>query len=213
MSDTKKLIFNENIISKTKEKFCFPDSINNRNNIKGFVELYDKETGENIIKKQNLIVYESREIILQRMVNRNRVTNSGEKDLFINWISIGSGGALVTDPLNPIAPTLFDTGLVNQIVIDATNTSYTSSGKLKPFDAIDILQDEANDDRYLIAKITTTIARSEANVNDINEAALWLTNSSDPVNATLNKLFSRVTFSTVRKDDNRELVLVWYLFF
>jgi hypothetical protein len=210
------IIFSDNIV-KTQDDKCivgnkFPENINNRNSIKGFVEIVDKETGK-LLDKQNLIVYDGRETILQRALNFDRVTGSNEKDLYVSWLSVGTGGALTTDPLNPIAPNINDSGLSNQIVIDPNNTTYADGGRKKNFDSIEILMDDSNDNRYLIAKLTTTILRDEANVYDLNEAALWLSNSHLAANATTFKLFSRVTFSTVRKDQNREIVLIWYLFF
>ena len=216
--NTKTIEFGDNIIKNTRDTVNIINSddkfkIDNRNNVKGYVEIFDKETGENLVKKQNLIVYDSREVILQRMLNYNRVTGTNDRNLFVSWLSVGTGGALTTDPLNPVAPKLNDTGLYEEIVLDSNNNTYTDSGKKKPFDTIEIQQDNANDNRYLVGKITTTLLRTEGNGHDLSEAALWLTNTTDPNSVTDVKLFSRVTFSTIRKDSNRELILVWYLFF
>lgn len=191
----------------------------NRNTSKGFVEIYENtEDGQKLISKQNLMVYAGREVILQRVLNMDRdAANNPEKDLFISWLSVGNGGATAADPLTPLVPTLADTGLggdgSTELVIDNLNASYADSGKKKPFDMVEFLADNANNDRYLIAKITTTLVRTECNTNNINEAGLWFSDSSIGSNVTKFRLCSRVCFSTVEKNPNRELVMIWYLFF
>jgi hypothetical protein len=190
---------------------------------KGFVSIIDKKTGEYLIKnkkcefggtgKENLIVWNGREIIPQILFNQDRDLNSEQKDLRIWWLSIGIGGADPINVLDPIAPDSIDTALSNEIVIDAANINYADSGKKKPFDVVSSEQDDENDDKYLIIRVTTTIVYEEANINDLNEAALWFSNSNDPSLADTFELFARVTFSTVRKHENRELIILWYIYF
>jgi hypothetical protein len=190
---------------------------------KGFVSIIDKETGEYLIKnkkcefggtgKENLIVWNGREIIPQVLFHQDRNTGSLQKDLRIWWLSTGIGGADPINVLDPIAPDSPDVALNNEIVIDAANINYADLGKKKPFDSVSFEQDDENDNRFLITRVTTTILYEEANINDLNEAALWLSNSDDPNLATTFELFARVTFSTVRKHENRELIILWYIYF
>ena len=205
--------------STTYEKLT--DKFGTRNHIKGYVEIYENDINDNkrLVDKQNLIVYVGREVLAQMAVHKERISGSNEHSLFISWLSVGNGGATAADPLTPLSPDLTDTGLggdgSTELVIDSGNTDYIDSGKKKPFDSLEFLQDDANDNRYLIIKITTTLLREECNTNNVNEAALWLCNSdsSSSADASLLRIFSRVCFSTIQKNDTRELVFVWYLFF
>lgn len=190
---------------------------------KGFVQIYDKNTGECLVKdqpcefggtgKNNLIVWNGREIIPQILFDKDRVLDSGEKDLRVRWLSIGSGGADAVNKLVPIAPITTDTTLAHEEVIDATNPLYTDSGKKKPFDSITFEQDAENENKYLIAKITTTILYADAINVDLNEMALWLSETNDPLTASTFELLARVTTSTIRIDASRELVILWYIYF
>jgi len=190
---------------------------------KGFVSIIDKDSGEFLIKdkpcdfggtgKNNLIVWQGREIIPQIIFDKDRDLNSGQKDLNVRWLSLGTGGADAINVLDPIAPTSQNFALVNEIVIDAANPLYTDAKKKKPFDSIAFEQDAENENRYLVAKLTTTILYAEANGNDLNEAALWFSNSADPLASNVFQMFARVTFSTIRKHENRELIILWYIYF
>lgn len=96
-------------------------------------------------------------------------------------------------------------------------------------------------DSYLRAHIRITLANNEANgqkyydpassdptYQDISEAALYASPSDDPQNfsgvVSLSEgdaifrqwqpeMFARVCFSTIRKDETRELVFNWYVYF
>lgn len=192
---------------------------------KGFVQIIDKKTGEYLVKNQpcqfggtgknNLIVWNGREIIPQILFDKDRILDSGEKDLRIRWLSIGSGGADATNPLVPIAPTTEDIALVHEEIIDAQKAGeeYADEGRKKPFDNISFEQDAENENRYLIAKVTTTITYDDANGVDLNELALWLSETNDPVTAQTFKMLARVTTSTIRIDEDRELIVLWYIYF
>lgn len=190
---------------------------------KGFVSIIDKDTGEYLIDKKpcdfggtgtnNMIVWNGREIIPQVLFDQDRNSGSGQKDLNIRWLSVGNGGADSVNVLDPIAPTSADITLNSETVIDAANSNYTDSGKKKPFDSITFEQDAENDNKYLIAKVTTTLLYAEANITDLSEAALWFSETNDPLSAATFELFARVTFSTIRKHENRELIILWYIYF
>lgn len=78
-------------------------------------------------------------------------------------------------------------------------------------------------DKFLIGLVKVTIASNECNgesdVNsyqDINEAGLFVSPSNDlnyPFQDDDMSIFARVCFSTIRKDNQRELIFSWYLFF
>lgn len=190
---------------------------------KGFVQIIDKDTGEFLVKHapcefggtgtSNLIVWQGREIVPQILFEKDRNLNSLQKDLRLRWLSVGSGGADAVNVLSPIAPDSPDFALNQEIIIDAGEINYADGGKKKYFDSVDFEQDSENDNRFLIGKATTTLKYDEANGYDLNEAGIWLSNSSDPNAAVTFELFARVTFSTIRKDDQRELVILWYFYF
>jgi len=190
---------------------------------RGFVSILDKETGECLVDKKpcdfggtgtdNMIVWNGREIIPQVLFDKDRNASSGQKDLNIRWLSLGTGGCDAVNVLDPIAPDSPDVSLNAEIVIDDTNANYTDSGKKKPFDSVEFEQDAENANRHLIVKVTTTILYAEANINDLSEAALWFSDTNDPLSASVFELFARVTFSTIRKHENRELVILWYIYF
>lgn len=83
-----------------------------------------------------------------------------------------------------------------------------------------------NCDSVLVAKITTTITADECNddvtgthqwpsgtyYQDINEAGLFAALAT-PTVSNPPEIFARVTFSTIRKDEDRELVFTWYVYF
>lgn len=206
-------------------------------------------------EKNNLIVYHGRNWLMQRAFNQdlNDSDFANRSKMFISWLSIGTGGALEGNPLSPVAPTLPDCKMGNHGLI-ASGERYLTIGEgenARDFHAFDegypiFLHDPEvdnselcteyqhvdpeedisyNADKFLIAKIVTTIASDEANVTkgrpdleyqDINEAALWVSPSkslSYDFSPEDMQIFARVTFSTIRKDVNRALMLVWYIYF
>lgn len=221
----KLLVIADNEAKNVKDKVCVSNSSDEcLKPRKGFVQVYDKKTGECLIKNQpcefggtgknNLIVWQGREIIPQILFDQNRTDGSGQKDLRIRWLSIGSGGADSVTPLSPIAPITTDTALSHEEVIDATNPLYADEGKKKPFDSISFEQDSENENRYLIAKVTTTILYADAIGVNLNEMALWLSNTNDPLEEDpVFEMLARVTTSTIRIDADRELVVLWYIYF
>jgi hypothetical protein len=81
-------------------------------------------------------------------------------------------------------------------------------------------------DAYVVALVRVTIAADEYNGEaddngdqylDINEAGLFVSTSHVPGNVSNDynnvQLFAKVNFSTFRKNDTRELVFSWYLYF
>lgn len=196
------------------------DSINIRDNInhrlQGFVTIYERRKHSNFLKllgKHNLILYCGREWLLQRAVNKAIISGTEDPSLFIAWFSVGTGGATTTSPFTPIDPELTDTSLANEIIINASDTALADGGRKHPFDTITFSQDPNNNDKYLIAEIDTTLGYDDANGYYLNEAGLVISNSNDPTIASIFKLFARCTFSTIEKDNTRELLFRWKLYF
>ena len=190
--------------------------------MRGWVEIWKKRKDENKFKhhsKSNLIVYVGREYLLPRIfdVNNTSLSNPADsaKDYAIYWISFGEGGAPAGDPLNPTPPTNSDTALASEITIGNNPSVYADAGKKHPIDAVVFQTDSNNDDRYLIAQVQATLDETEANGSgqqNLNEAALWISNSNDPSTADKFLLFARATFPTIVKDANLTLQILWYIY-
>lgn len=216
MSDSKEILVN---IKDTYGDSCLADDCNAQNvsdgerKPQGYVEIYEmKDDGDKqLVGKSNLVVYVGREFIAERIFNVNNASTAGfDNTFYITWFGLGTGAT--GDPLAPDAPTSVDTDLATVIVIDAGDPLNAQSGQKKPFDAVPTFeQDSGNSDMWLITKVTTTISITDANGNNLNEAALYV--SDDNSNAATNfSLFSRVTFPTIVKDASRSLVFVWYIY-
>ena len=194
---------------------------------KGQVQIFEKQDNGKLklVDTSNLVVYSGRNWLMQRALNQSgSIQGSPSVNSYISWIGLGTGGA-TADLLTPIAPALTDSDLKNQIIINSTCSTCANNGKLHPFDSIMFEEDTDNQNENLIASITTTIGENDANgpsgstgvsaYYDINEAGLYISNSHlannfDPASL---KLFARVTFSTIRKFSERQLVFVWKIYF
>jgi len=188
----------------------------------GYVEIYDvNENGEQqLVGKHNLVVYQGREWIAERIFAVNNTNISSDPAWWINWFGIGSGGAPVGDPLTPTSPISTNTDLDTPLPINPTDTNladFDGSDYYKhPFDSIVYEQDAANSNKYLIAKITTTIGTDDGNGSgsqNINEAGLFMSSSDSGGHSGPFMIFSRVTFPTIVKDITRQLMFIWYIYF
>ena len=239
MKDTKKTLLT------VKDKYgdcCLNDSSLSSKAIKkdrkpeGWVEIYDNlpDGSKALITKQNLVLYQGRECIGQRMVDTNNASAVTTQNEYICWFGMGSGGTSIGDPLTPLSVSSLNTALSNAVPIhdndNDASTTYTDRQDGTPgayykrkFDNIDFNQDPSNN-KYLITKITmvvdnddcndTTVVNSRYN-NYLNEAGLFVcsTNQGGSGQTGPWNLFSRVTFPTIVKDVSRQLTIVWYLYF
>ncbi len=201
---------------------------------RGHVEIFDKRSGERIgysdnvtfpmqklDDRDNLIVYTGRTWLMQRAFDQDLNAGSGDASSYISWFGLGTGGATAGDPLNPVAPTAIDTDLDTPAIINSGDVNCANSGYQHPFDSILFEQDASNDNQYLIAKITTTIANDDADgatgssYYDLSEAGLYISDSNvaSTVDAGSLILFARVTYSTIRKHNEREIVFIWSIYF
>jgi hypothetical protein len=172
---------------------------------------------------------------------------AGNKDHFLCWFGLGQGAADTEcnpgsgDVFAPEPPSNEDIELKCPVAVNVSDSSsadyhlindpgypggdcqgtgglYPSSGNYKhPFDAISFEQDNLNDNKWMVIKITTTIGVDDANGSSpagqpLNEAGLYTAESSAGGYAGDFALFARVTFPTLLKDNTRRLQFVWYLF-
>jgi|AntAceMinimDraft_16_1070373.scaffolds.fasta_scaffold143114_1 hypothetical protein len=201
---------------------------------KGRVQIFDKASGDLIGESDNmvfpeqklhdgpnLIVYSGRTWLMQRAFQQDLSPASGDSLSYLSWFGLGTGGATLGDPLDPVAPLPAETDLDTEAIINSTDPLCANSGALHPYDSIVYEQDAANENQYLIAKVTTTIGNTDANgasgtgYYDLSEAGLWISNTSTAASLDTNSLilFARVTFSTIRKHDEREIVFIWSIYF
>ena len=208
---------------------CLGDSVNSEGGVRGkpegYVEIYElKEDGEKkLVGKNNLVLYQGREWLAQRIVDLANAQVSSTKDEFLTWFGLGDGGVLPADPFDPIPPILTDTELESLVMINATDSSsadyqtvdadHPEEGYYKhPFDEVEFEQDSLNDDKWLVIKISTTIGVNDANDNQLSEAGLYTAESSAGGYAGQFTLFARVTFPSIIKTEDRRLIFRWFLY-
>ena len=208
---------------------CLSDGINSRRTgdrkPQGFVEIYEvgDDGKKKLIGKSNLVVYQGREWLVQRIMNLNHSNVSSTKDEWINWFGLGNGGVLAADPLDPIPPTLTDTDLQSRVMINATDATaadyhvvsagYPEEGFYKiAFDSVEFEQDPLNDDKWLVTKITVTVGVDDANDKELSEAGLFTSDSTSGGHTGPFYLFARVTFPSIVKTSDRRLVFSWFLY-
>ena len=183
------------------------------------VEIYEVlESGlKKLVQKSNLVVYTGRELLVEKIINEEITGISSDKDEFLCWFGLGSGGVDVEDPLEPLRHTNSDTDLASEVPfnsIDTTCGDYHDGSYYKhPFDSIVTEVDPANDNKLLIHKITTTIGSSDAIDYQISEAGLFTALSGDGGYSGNFTLFARVTFPTIVKTITRRLIFIWYVYF
>ena len=204
---------------------CIKDAIvskpSNDRKPEGFVEIYEIKDGKKkLVGKHNLVIFQAREWIAEKIFNTNNVNTPTSPSEFICWFGLGEGGAPVGDPLNPTAPLSTDTDLDTEVPINATDVAcgdLRSGNYYKhPLDSIEFQQDAANSDKWLIVKVTTTIGTDDGNGSGsqiLNEAGLFTAASSSGSYSGDFFLFSRVTFPSIVKDTSRQLVFMWYIYF
>jgi len=209
-------------INEEYGKHCLEDKTftpdNSIRKPEGYVEIYDIDDKGNLtlIGKHNLVVYCGREWLATRIFNTENPNIDSTAGEFISWVGVGTGGAPVGDPLNPTAPTNYDTDLDTEVMINATDplcADVRVDGRYKhPIDSITFDQDSNNGWKYLIVNATTTIGIDDANGNNISEAGLFASSSRMGGYSGNFTLFARITHPTVVKESSRQIIYVWYLY-
>jgi len=185
----------------------------------GVVKIYEKnEDGLKLVHKCNLVLYTGREWVASRLFNKANVSIDQTADEYIGWSGVGSGGASV-DPLIPDNPTNGDDDLTTPVPLSLTDSSYCDEDVVggtgyykKPIDTSDVVFeiDTANDDKYLVVKVSFAITEDDANGYTLSEAGLFTSESSNDL--TDYHIFARVTFPAIVKTSGRDLLFVWYVY-
>ena len=186
-------------------------------NLKGHVRLFQlTDFGKVLlVDKNNLIVYSGREWVLSRLVGVDNSNISAKSSDTISWLSFGTGGAPAGDPENPTPPSSNDNS-IQEITIDS-NDPNLYDGKKIPLkmaeysSEIQFIQDNALDNRYLMVRCATVLNEDQANDQEINEAALWISDSNIATEATRFSLFAHVTFPTFTKQANFKYLFEWII--
>ena len=175
------------------------------------------------------------------------VAVAGNKDHFLTWFGLGQGAADTEcspgsgDVFAPEPPTNEDKELACPVMINVSDSSsadyhfindpsypggncqgtgglYPATGNYKhPFNAVSFEQDNLNDNKWIVVKISIVIGIDDGNGTNpagqaLNEAGLYTAASSVGGYSGGFALFARVTFPTLLKDSTRRLQFVWYLF-
>jgi len=218
-------------IVKIHEKYseCLNDQSNNncqclkkRKKPDGFVEIFEIENGgkKQLLGKHNLVLYQGREWITSRAFGTQNLHITPTQNEFISWFGAGIGGCPIGDPLNPTSPTNIDIELANPVMLNATDITFgdyrtiPETGYYKMlFDSIEFEQDPDNYNAWLIVKIAATLSISEANGKNLNEAGLYTAESNNESYNGPFHLYARITFPTIVKTSERQLIFVWYIYF
>ena len=215
----------KNIVIQIEDHYgdnCVGDSCNYKeSNVRkpeGEVQIYEvlDDGLKKLVQKSNLVVYVGRELLTEKLIDENIAGVTPDKDEYLCWFGLGSGGVDVSDPFTPIPPTNTDTDLTTEIPISATDTTcgdfHDGAYYKHPFDSIITEVDPANDNKLLIHKITTTIGSADAVGYNLSEAGLFTALSEAPGYSGQFSLFARVTFPTIVKTVTRRLIFIWYLY-
>ena len=197
-----------------------PNHINDRKP-KGFVEIYEilPDGSKKLLGKPNLVVYNGREWVGERIFNTNNSNVTSGPSHFITWFGLGDGGCPAGDPINPTAPSATDTDLNNSILInaiDSSNADYRLSpveGYYKqPLGTVEFEQDENNSNQWLICKTTTVIGADNGNGYTLSEAGLFTAPTSAGGETGPFTLYARITFPSIVKTSSRILTFIWYVY-
>jgi len=229
MEDKKLLESEKDLIVKIEDVYgdaCLMDRMQgneradkDRKNPQGFVEIFEclDEHKAQLVGKHNLVVYLGRQWLAVRALKTPYGNITATYNEFITWFGVGDGGTLPGDPFDPVSPANENTDLNNAVSINATDATcadfYDGAYHKHPFDNIQYEQDPENSNAWLLGRVVTTLGSDDANGHHISEAGLFTAESGAGGYTGPFHLFSRVTFPTIVKNTNRQLIFVWYLYF
>jgi len=210
-------------ITDSYGEFCLHDNVisdplTKKRGPQGRVEIFEitDDNKKKLIQKSNLVVYVGRELIAQRIVDTENANVNTDKDEYISWLGLGDGGVDPADPFDPIPPTNSDTDLASEVPLNNSDASYADfrvgNYYKAPLQSIEFEQDTANDDAWLIVKITVQIQQIDAIGEQISECGLFSSLSDAGGYAGPFHLFARATFPTIVKTATRQLLVIWYLY-
>lgn len=160
------------------------DTMNLKGNV--LINLIENKTGTIVetIENHNLIVKTGRSELIKLLAGQLG-SNTGA----IKQCSVGKGGADVSTPFTPIAPTAADTALLQAVRKQDVGSVAVDLASTNP-------------------RVTFTTLFNCADVNSlVNEAALWFENSTI--------MFARYTFKTVplEADAGMSMEIIWTIEF
>ena len=172
--------------------------------IYGFIKLY--KNNKFLFQTSNHIVKTGRHFLMQRMFGIPYSISDTQEYWTPRWFSVGSGGATMDMPFQPIWPADEDIDLYHRLKFNELGgPRYTTDVYKKLIDSVEYVS-------YTIAKLTMTIDYDDVPNTYINEAGLF-TSLSEDITETNFALFSHVTFPTLPKSDMDSLTLEWYIVF
>lgn len=222
------------IIKNQEDKYLINEQINSAP-FSGYVQIRDRDTGNLVADGHNLITFSGRRWLMHKALNiqDTLVPGVGEIDPLdgqIFYFGVGTGGATIGDPLTPIAPTDGDTNLAQSIAINDPGQDvvvggiyeFADTGRKKEITQVTFsdVNNPVTNENELAVELRTVIEDFEAIRNDdttigtnVNEASIFVSVPTAPDSFIL---FSRITFSTIRKDltDNkRGFIVDWFFLF
>lgn len=180
------------------------------NQLKGRFRIFERKVGDSklylVEDTTNLIVYHGRNWLIQRAFNTDLTARPNWKSNYISWFALGSGGAVVGDPLTPAAPDLTDVTLDTHVALGGSGGNVIThqtldyhtfdpgyprlihDGTVSSDPDIDLSCTETDPgdaltypcDSFLIAESKVTIAADEGNgggSQNINECGLFVSPS------------------------------------
>lgn len=214
------------------EKLLIQDAVRANKARENFIVIRDPVTNNILQVKRNLVVQTGREFTLRKLF---KLPYSSENETLLHnryvcLFGIGSGGAPVSDPFNPITPTSADTQLNTAVPFRIANTAnpmpsedanfYTDTKvngsdtqyMKKTFTKVELITDTVKDDYYV--KATLTINEKDARGSRISELGLF--SAVVPSDNTYNdiKIFSRITFETepLSAATGKGLIVEYYVY-
>lgn len=196
-----------------------------------YIVVRDKETGEVLQVRKNLVVRKGREFNLRKIFHINypgqNATNLANRH--INLFGIGTAGTPASDPYSPYAPTPADAALSREVPFRSLTGSqslasneasfYTDERNIsgarqyfkKTFTRKDIVMNDQTDDYYV--KLVLDITSNDARGTVISELALFSSELSgnvysNPIIAT------RVTFQSepLSVETRKGLTIDYYVY-
>ena len=171
---------------------------------KGRVKIH--KNNKLLVDTSNHIVISGRHWLMQRMFGLPFDLQTQQHEWLPTWFSVGSGGASMDNPFQPIWPTDNDIELFNPLTLNSTGGSRYNNNNIKK------MIDGVSFESALTTKVTMTLGYEDCAGQYINEAGLFISPSSETTETNFT-MFSHVTFPTIPKSNLVELLIEWYFIF
>ncbi len=171
---------------------------------KGRVKIH--KNNKLLIDTSNHIVISGRHWLMQRMFGLPFDLSTQQQEWLPNWFSVGSGGASMDNPFQPVWPTDNDIDLFNPLSFNTTGGARYSSDYIKK------MIDGVSFESALTTKVTMTLGYDDCAGQYINEAGVFISPTTENTETNFT-MFSHVTFPTIPKSNLVELLIEWYFIF